>query len=85
MVLKPGNEQRFLEIFAERKDRIAGFPGCERVELLQAKNTFFTYSVWTHPNALENYRNSPLFQETWTLVKPLFSQKAEAWSAELQF
>ena len=72
----------FQQIFDERKDRIAAFPGCERVELLRSGDVFFTYSIWRDEQALESYRSSELFSSTWSLVKPLFAAKAEAWSAE---
>ena len=42
---------------------------------------FFTLSIWEHPQALENYRNSELFKDTWSKTKALFDeQRPEAWS-----
>ena len=70
----------FQKIFDERKERIAAAPGCTSVELLRDGNIFFTYSIWESEASLENYRNSELFISTWSLVKPLFLSKAEAWS-----
>ena len=70
----------FRRIFDERKEKIAGFPGCSRLELLNDKNIFFTYSIWEDEAALEQYRTSELFQSTWSLTKKLFAVKAEAWS-----
>ena len=74
--------ETFKKIFDERKIMIAGFPGCHKVELLQDKNTFFTYSIWDDEAALEAYRVSDIFTSTWALVKPLFAEKAEAWSLQ---
>jgi quinol monooxygenase YgiN len=82
MSFKPDNTETFQEIFDERKEQIAGYPGCEKVELLRSGDIFFTYSVWRDEEALESYRNSALFNATWALVKPLFAAKAEAWSAQ---
>ena len=70
----------FQKIFDERKERIAAAPGCASVELLRDGNVFFTYSIWEGEAALEAYRNSELFISTWSLVKPLFLTKADAWS-----
>lgn len=75
----------FIQLFEERKERIASFPGCNKVSLLQDKNNeqiFFTYSYWEDDAALENYRTSLFFKETWQLTKALFEEKATAWSVE---
>jgi heme-degrading monooxygenase HmoA len=42
--------------------------------------TFFTISHWNSEDDLESYRNSYLFKNIWSKVKPLFAKKAEAWS-----
>ena len=80
MTFKEDQVESFSHIFEERKERIASFPGCNSLELLQAGNIFFTYSKWDDASALEKYRNSELFNSTWDMVKPLFSAKPEAWS-----
>lgn len=75
----------FLAIFDGAKDKIRNFPGCSFLELYNDKNNgtiFFTYSRWKDEADLENYRKSPLFKEVWGQTKPLFKQKAEAWSVE---
>ena len=43
-------------------------------------DVFFTYSTWTSAAYLDAYRNSELFQATWTEAKALFADKAQAWS-----
>jgi heme-degrading monooxygenase HmoA len=40
----------------------------------------FTFSIWDSEAALENYRQSDLFRDTWAKTKALFAEKAEAWS-----
>jgi len=82
MTFQPEQVETFQHIFEERKERIASFPGCTSLELLQHDNIFFTYSKWDDADALEKYRNSELFRSTWSLVKPLFSAKTEAWSVK---
>jgi quinol monooxygenase YgiN len=39
-----------------------------------------THSHWKSEEALEQYRNSDLFQSTWSTVKPLFAARPEAHS-----
>lgn len=73
----------FLRNFAEHKEQIRGFKGCEHLELLQQEGqskVFFTYSWWHSEADLENYRHSPLFQKVWAYTKSLFSGRPEAWS-----
>ncbi len=73
----------FIQIFEERKSKIRNTEGCHHVELLQGMaptNIFFTFSIWENEAALNNYRHSPLFQETWAKTKALFSDKPEAWT-----
>jgi heme-degrading monooxygenase HmoA len=77
----------FTAAFNERKHLIAGFDGCQGVELLRdidSPNIFFTYSKWDTKEHLEAYRQSELFNTTWALVKQWFADKPEAWSVEEQ-
>jgi quinol monooxygenase YgiN len=71
------------EVFEQSKALIRAFPGCRHMELLQQTgrpNVLCTLSVWDDETALNNYRESELFQNTWTRTKALFAHKAEAWS-----
>lgn len=73
----------FKLIWAESKTKIADFDGCHFVEMLQSKNPqniCFTYSVWDNEDALNKYRHSELFKQTWAKTKILFNDKPEAWS-----
>ena len=83
MEFKPEKIQTFKELFAVVQHKIRQFEGCLHVELLQCATDsfiFFTFSHWDDATALENYRNSTLFRETWKETKKLFSNKAVAWS-----
>ena len=85
MVFEPENISNFLDNFEKVKEKIRPFEGCEFLELYQDKNEsniFFTYSRWNFESDLENYRNSSLFKEVWSVTKPLFKEKAEAWSVD---
>jgi heme-degrading monooxygenase HmoA len=76
----------FLKMFNERKLRIRNFPGCLHLELWQYKketNAFFTYSIWESEEALNHYRFSEFFKETWSITKTYFSNKPEAWTIEM--
>ncbi len=75
LTLKPEFESDFKQVFEEKKDLIAGFKGCTKVNLLQDTsnaNVFFTISEWESETDLDNYRNSEVFRETWANVKQWF-------------
>ena len=77
--------EAFLTNFEAVKQQIRNFEGTCFLELYQDKNDqriFFTYSYWENEQALENYRNSILFNEVWSYTKTLFSDKPEAWSVD---
>lgn len=88
-IVKLGFEDRhidtFLENFHSNKKNIRNFEGCEFLELYRDKNftnVFFTYSYWKTEADLENYRHSDLFKGIWSVTKPLFNMKPEAWSVD---
>lgn len=83
MTFQEDKIEAFQTLFAGRKDRIRNFAGCKHLELWQdekQKNIFFTYSIWENETALDHYRFSGFFKETWALTKALFDGKAEAWT-----
>ncbi len=76
----------FKQIFEESKNKIKAREGCLHVELLQATDQahiFFTFSIWENEDALEGYRKSDLFIQTWAKTKVLFADKPAAWSVNL--
>lgn len=87
MTFRPEAVPAFVEeVFEESKNRIRAFPGCRHMELLQhasQPNVLFTLSIWDDEAALERYRQSELFQNTWIKTKALFAEKAEAWSTRV--
>jgi quinol monooxygenase YgiN len=85
MHFRPGERDAFLTIFNASKQRIRQFAGCQHLCLyneIGIPDVFFTYSIWTSEAHLDAYRNSELFQATWTETKALFADKAQAWSVE---
>lgn len=84
MEIEPGKEAIFLDIFEGVKNQIRSSKGCMGFELLQSmhkgKTILWTISEWQSEADLEAYRTSGLFQKTWSAVKPLFSDKARAWT-----
>lgn len=78
----------FLTHFETIKWKVASFPGCKGMKLLQDINDptiVMTYSQWESEEALENYRKSKLFGGLWPHIKPWFAAKAEAWSVNEYF
>jgi quinol monooxygenase YgiN len=75
----------FLAFMAPRQERIRNFKGCTYLDLLQDinnPNIVFSYSYWEDQAALDNYRYSPFFRETWNYTKARFSAAPEAWSTQ---
>ncbi|MCO4807549.1 antibiotic biosynthesis monooxygenase [Salibacteraceae bacterium] len=75
----------FQDTFARSKPEILKFDGCSDVRLLQDENNpciMMTYSIWSGEDALNAYRHSEFFQDTWTKTKALFDAKPEAWSLD---
>jgi quinol monooxygenase YgiN len=86
MTFQANKTADFLAIFNATKDKIRNFAGCQHLELLQDNENpaiFMTYSHWASADALENYRNSALFQATWASTKALFADKPVAFSSKV--
>ncbi|MBK8045150.1 MAG: antibiotic biosynthesis monooxygenase [Haliscomenobacter sp.] len=86
MTFREEETDTFLDLFERTKNAIRNFPGCCHLELWRQhahEHVFFTYSLWENPGALEAYRQSELFQNTWSQTKALFAAKPQAWSLEL--
>jgi len=85
MTFDPSKVEEFLTNFNQVKAKIRGFEGVQHLELFNDKNNaniYFTYSVWEDESYLEKYRHSDLFKGVWAKTKPLFIEKAEAWSVD---
>ena len=83
MTFKEEAIPEFLAFFQQRKDRIRHYPGCSHLELwqdMQHPSVWFTYSHWESEEALDHYRFSEFFKETWTFTRQHFAAKAEAYS-----
>ncbi|XZF13579.1 putative quinol monooxygenase [Chitinophagaceae bacterium MMS25-I14] len=83
MAFRNNEVNNFLELFEQRKQQIRNFNGCRHLELWQDahnKNIFFTYSKWESEAALDHYRFSDFFKDTWSRTKALFEDKPQAWS-----
>jgi len=83
MVFREDCINDFTQLFEERKERIRNFSGCSHLELWQDtnhQNVFFTCSHWTSQEALDHYRFSEFFKDTWGKTRMLFAEKPEAWS-----
>lgn len=83
LTFQPERVSDFKSIFSKEKATILSFDGCMHVELWEdtdSNNVLFTYSEWRDKQALEEYRNSAFFKQTWARAKTLFAGKAVAWS-----
>ena len=86
MTFKHENVADFQQIFNHSKKQIRSFPGCQHLELhgdYNHPNVFATYSIWEDQNALDNYRNSELFEKVWSKTKILFEKQPIAFSSRL--
>lgn len=73
----------FTALFEERKERIRHFEGCHHLQLWQDTthpNIFITYSMWESQAALDHYRFSEFFKDTWGRTRALFALPPQAWS-----
>ncbi len=85
MTFDPEKVNEFLANFEEVKHQIRAFDGVQHLELLNDKNKpniYFTYSIWESEEHLNAYRHSDLFQSVWAVTKPMFIEKADAWSLD---
>ena len=76
MTFRPDRLDDFLALFREARPRIAAAPGCRHLELWEDArfpNVLTTYSHWDDADALDAYRRSDLFRETWARTTPLFA------------
>jgi quinol monooxygenase YgiN len=83
MQFQPQRTDEFIKVFTDNWQHIKAFEGCSHVELLRDTSdpcTFFTFSIWRSDADIENYRNSDLFKRVWGTVKPMFSDRPQAWS-----
>ncbi len=83
MTFRPDALSDFHAIFDRSKQPIRSFPGNRHLELLGDPDNpavRMTYSLWDNADALEAYRQSELFRQTWAATKALFAERATAFS-----
>jgi quinol monooxygenase YgiN len=81
MSFKPERVEDFLALFDERSGQIRSFPGCMELDLVQStksESVFSTISIWSSEDALEAYRSSTMFEETWAKTKEMFAERPSA-------
>lgn len=81
--LQPEKAKEFESIFYQTQSLIESFDGCHKTNLFKVSGTqsqYFTISYWESEMDLNNYRDSTLFKNVWAQVKPLFSEKAQAYT-----
>ncbi len=83
MTFHPDRVEDFHALFSRVAPRIQAFDGCLHLELwrdVRYPNILTTYSHWTGPEALDHYRKSALFKETWADTSRLFAAPPRAYS-----
>ena len=83
MVFSEITKSDFVKIFYAKQSAIEASEGCIEVFLMQDERdpmAMATWSLWKEEKYLDQYRNSELFIVTWEEVKPLFTERARAWS-----
>lgn len=77
MTFRPDRLDEFLgEVFRPSAPQIRAFAGCRHLELWEDArypNVLTTYSLWDDAEALEAYRQSDLFRQTWARTVGLFA------------
>ncbi|NNE70116.1 MAG: antibiotic biosynthesis monooxygenase [Rhodothermales bacterium] len=76
LTLRPDAVDAFREIFEKAAPVIRSSPGCISLELwadARFPNIVTTHSRWENAEALEHYRSSPFFRQTWARTKTLFA------------
>jgi len=85
MTFNQEDVEPFLAELDKRKERIRNFDGCSFLEIFRDRKDpriVFSHSYWESEDALNNYRYSDFFQETWTFTKAKFAAKPEAWTVD---
>lgn len=83
MTFDPAFVDDFLDLFSRVRPKIAAAPGCQHLELwrdARFPNVLTTFSRWDDDAALQAYRRSDLFRETWALTVPFFAAAPVAFS-----
>ncbi|GIV61593.1 MAG: monooxygenase [Rhodothermaceae bacterium] len=83
MIFRPDRLDDFRALFEMAAPHIRAYPGCLHLELWQDvrfSNILTTCSHWETPEALEAYRRSRLFRDTWARTTPLFAAPPVAYS-----
>jgi quinol monooxygenase YgiN len=83
MTFREEATEDFLTLFSQTRDQIRQFPGCLHLELWQdfhQPGVYLTYSHWNTEEALNTYRQSELFTQTWAQTKVLFAEKPQVFS-----
>lgn len=71
----------FLALFEKVKVKVRAQDGCSYLELLQDAHdptVIMTHSYWESEAALDAYRHSDFFKDTWQKTKALFRDRPEA-------
>ena len=83
LTFSPEDLNAFKQQFDSIKHIIIEMPGCQEVRLLQNtkyENVLFTISKWESEAALNAYRKTTFFKETWANTSAKFCALPQAWT-----
>ncbi|NQV73783.1 antibiotic biosynthesis monooxygenase [bacterium] len=86
LTIRADQVDAFLKLFERSKHKIKASPGCLHLELIgetDQPHKLSTLSRWDSVSALDEYRNSDFFRETWALSKTMFADRALAQSYQV--
>lgn len=79
-------EADLLAAFESAYPRIRRLPDCHYLALVRSagvEGEYLTLSLWTGAEALQAYREGPLFAEIWPLIRRTL--RAEPWATSFEF
>lgn len=83
MEFEPEKLEDFLRLFEGHRPSVLALAGCHSLTLCKdPEHPYVRYSLsqWASIEALEAYRNSPLFRKVWPKAKAGFSAKPQAFT-----
>ncbi|MFW5955200.1 MAG: putative quinol monooxygenase [Rhodothermales bacterium] len=83
MTIAPDRRTDFLALFDSVSPSIRSHIGCHHLELWQDvryPNVLTTYSLWENEDALNAYRNSDVFIDSWQQARRMFAAEPETMS-----
>ena len=75
----------FKKLYTKRNPKSRGVSGCLEVRIMKdikENNIYYTVSKWSNNQALEDYRSSEYFKQTWPMVKSTLAARTKVFTME---